>query len=115
MSYLARLKQKISKDAPEHGATEVSKGAFVPFVAPPLAPSRQIFLPDDVVSDDWPLPDDRIKCRDCANLQRRLTQSPYEWRATIKHICAVESLHYEPMLDMLKRCGRYQAKKLNND
>jgi hypothetical protein len=40
MSYLDRLKQKISKDAPDAGATKVSKGAFVPFVADLSSPSR---------------------------------------------------------------------------
>lgn len=110
MSYLARLKHKISQDVPKQEATKVSKGAFVPFVAPPPAPLRGIYLADDVVGDDWPLADDRIKCRDCANWQRKLTQSPYEWRASIKHICTADDLHYEPMPDMLKRCGNYQAK-----
>ena len=42
MSYLDRLKRKISEDAPDAGATKVSKGAFVPFVAAPSAPLRQI-------------------------------------------------------------------------
>lgn len=51
MSYLDRLKQKISEDAPEAGATKVSKGAFVPFVATPVAPLRQIPPPD--ISRGW--------------------------------------------------------------
>ena len=42
MSYLARLKRKISEDAPRFGATKVSKAPFVPFVAPESAPLRQI-------------------------------------------------------------------------
>lgn len=42
MSYLDRLKVKISQDAPNAGATKVSKGAFVPFVATLSAPLRQI-------------------------------------------------------------------------
>ena len=42
MSYLDRLKRKISEDAPDAGATKVSKAPSVPFVAPELAPSRQI-------------------------------------------------------------------------
>ena len=42
MSYLDRLKRKISEDAPDAGATKVSKGAFVPFVVALSAPSRQI-------------------------------------------------------------------------
>ena len=113
MSYLARLKEKISQDAPNPEGSKVSKAPFVPFVAPPPAPLRDIFLSDDL-GDDWPLPDERIKCRDCANWQRKLTQSPYEWRATIKHICTAETLHYEPMPDMLKRCGKYQAKGRSN-
>lgn len=41
MSYLARLKRKISEDAPQRGATKVSEGPFVPFVAPHSAPLRQ--------------------------------------------------------------------------
>lgn len=82
MSYLARLKEKISQDAPDSEGSKVSKAPFVPFVAPPPAPLRDI-LSDDL--DDWPLADERIKCRDCANRQRKLTQSPYEWRATIKN------------------------------
>jgi hypothetical protein len=42
MSYLARLKQKKAAEAPRGEATKVSKGAFVPFVAPQSAPSREI-------------------------------------------------------------------------
>lgn len=42
MSYLDRLKRKISANAPEAEATKVSKGAFVPFVATPAAPFQQI-------------------------------------------------------------------------
>ena len=42
MSYLDRLKLKITKDASESGATKESEGAFVPFVATLSAPSRQI-------------------------------------------------------------------------
>ena len=33
MSYLTRLKEKIAQDAPEGGATKVSKVPYVPFVA----------------------------------------------------------------------------------
>lgn len=40
MSYLDRLKQKISQDMPRGGATKATKGAFVPFVATRSAPSR---------------------------------------------------------------------------
>lgn len=43
MSYLDRLKWKISENAPECEATKVSKAPFVPFVAPESAPFRQIF------------------------------------------------------------------------
>ena len=42
MSYQDRLRLKISADVPEAGATKVSKGAFVPFVAGLSAPLRQI-------------------------------------------------------------------------
>lgn len=42
MSYLARLKQKKASEVPRGEATKVSKGAFVPFVAPQSAPSRDI-------------------------------------------------------------------------
>lgn len=43
MSYLDRLKRKISQqDAPRGGATKVTKAPFVPFVATPAAPLRQI-------------------------------------------------------------------------
>ena len=42
MSYLDRLKRKISEFAPESEATKVSKAPFVPFVAPESAPFRQI-------------------------------------------------------------------------
>ena len=42
MSYLDRLKRKISENAPKAEATKVSKGAFVPFVATPAAPFQQI-------------------------------------------------------------------------
>jgi hypothetical protein len=42
MSYLDRLKRKISQDAPRGGATKVSKAPFEPFVATPETPLRQI-------------------------------------------------------------------------
>lgn len=42
MSFLDRLKRKISEYVPEGEATKVSKAFSVPFVAPELAPSRQI-------------------------------------------------------------------------
>lgn len=45
MSYLARLKEKISQDAPMPEATKVSKAPCVPFVAPPLGPFSEISLP----------------------------------------------------------------------
>lgn len=48
MSYLARLKAKISEDVPEGEATKVSKAPCVPFVAPPPTPSRQISLPSEL-------------------------------------------------------------------
>lgn len=160
MSYLARLKEKISQDAPKPEATKVSKAPFVPFVAPPPAPLRDISLPNELNDliekvgrayntppDEYPLiretaakdikaalqsyrimaknldagriddgmVEERIKCRDCANRVRKLTQSPHEWRPSIKHICAAESFHYEPMPDILQRCGKYQAKGLNDD
>ena len=51
MSYLDRLKRKILEDAPKSGATEVSKGATVPFVATPPAPLRQISLGNDDAPD----------------------------------------------------------------
>lgn len=42
MSYLARLKQKISGRSPEFEATEVSEAPFVPFVAPDPEQLREI-------------------------------------------------------------------------
>lgn len=42
MSYLDRLKVKISENAPGDEATKPTKAPFVPFVAPLTAPSRQI-------------------------------------------------------------------------
>ena len=42
MSYLDRLKRKISEDVPEGEATKVSKVPFVPFVASEWAPVCQI-------------------------------------------------------------------------
>jgi hypothetical protein len=48
MSYLARLKEKISQDAPKGEATKVSKAPCVPFVAPPPATSREISLPSEL-------------------------------------------------------------------
>lgn len=48
MSYLARLKAKISEDVLEGEATKVSKAPCVPFVAPPPTPSRQISLPREL-------------------------------------------------------------------
>lgn len=51
MSYLDRLKRKISEDAPDAGATKATKGAFVPFVASPLAPLRQIHAVNDALAD----------------------------------------------------------------
>ena len=42
MSYLDRLKVKISENAPDPEATKATKAPFVPFVAPLTAPSRQI-------------------------------------------------------------------------
>ena len=42
MSYLDRLKVKISENAPDCEATKPTKAPFVPFVAPLTAPSRQI-------------------------------------------------------------------------
>ena len=44
MSYLARLKRKISEDAPRCGATKGTKGAFDTIVAPGCAPLRQISI-----------------------------------------------------------------------
>lgn len=41
MSYLDRLKLKISANGPDHGATKVSKAPFVPFVASLPGPLRQ--------------------------------------------------------------------------
>lgn len=55
MSYLARLKQKISEDAPRCGATKVSEAPFVPFVAPGCAPLRQI----SIATSGWPWAIDR--------------------------------------------------------
>lgn len=46
MSYLARLKQQISPNVQKGGATKVTEGAFVPFVAPESEPLRDI-------SDQW--------------------------------------------------------------
>ena len=42
MSYLDRLKRKISEDVCHMEATKVSKAPFVPFVAPEWAPVCQI-------------------------------------------------------------------------
>jgi hypothetical protein len=42
MSYLDRLKVKISETNANYGATKGSEGAFVPFVAYPLAPLHDI-------------------------------------------------------------------------
>lgn len=114
MKYLARLKEKISENAPKQEATKVSKAPFVPFVAPPLAPFPEIPLPDELEADPPGFVDNRIKCRDCANWQRKLTQAPYERWASIKHICTAESLHYEPMPDMPIRCAMFQAKGVKN-
>ena len=50
MSYLDRLKVKISQNAPNEGATKVSEGAFVPFVATLSAPLRQISIANDPVT-----------------------------------------------------------------
>ena len=44
MSYLDRLKRKISEDVCHMEATKVSKAPFVPFVAPESAPLRQISM-----------------------------------------------------------------------
>lgn len=86
MSYLNRLKQKISEDAPDAGATKVSKGAFVPFVAALSAPSRQNNL--DVT-------DDRIRCEQCACLRRgRCAQA-----ATLG-----AAQGYAPIKDLARRC-----------
>ena len=52
MSYLDRLKWKISQDVPSGGATKVSKAPFVPFVAIPAAPTRQISVANESVSID---------------------------------------------------------------
>ncbi len=41
MSYLDRLKRKISQNAPGGGATKATKAPFVPFVASRVAPSGQ--------------------------------------------------------------------------
>ena len=41
MSYLDRLKRKISEDVRHMEATKVTKAPSVPFVAPEWAPSRQ--------------------------------------------------------------------------
>ena len=48
MTYLARLKEKISQDAPPPGATKVSKAPFVPFVATAPTPLREIFIPNEL-------------------------------------------------------------------
>ena len=56
MNYLDRLKVKISEDACHSGATKVTKAPSVPFVAPYVAPPRQISTSRRV-----------IFCRDCAH------------------------------------------------
>jgi len=50
MSYLARLKQQISSDAPQREATKGTKAPFDTFVAPHPAPLRDI-LP--INADPW--------------------------------------------------------------
>lgn len=52
MSYLARLKRKISQDAPRGGATKVSKAPFVPFVATLPIPLCQFSAADDPATSD---------------------------------------------------------------
>jgi hypothetical protein len=52
MSYLDRLKQKISQDVPRGGATKATEGAFVPFVATRSAPLRQN-LSREAASQGW--------------------------------------------------------------
>ena len=52
MSYLDRLKRKISQDVPTGGATKGTKGAFDTFVATPAAPLRQISAANDPASID---------------------------------------------------------------
>lgn len=48
MSYLARLKEKISQDAPKSEANKGSKAPFLPLLAPTPAPLRDISMPDDL-------------------------------------------------------------------
>ena len=48
MSYLARLKEKISQDAPKIEANKGSKAPFLPLLAPTPAPLRDISLPDEL-------------------------------------------------------------------
>lgn len=50
MSYLDRLKRRISEKGPDHRATKVTKAPFVPFVASLSAPLRQISERDDPVT-----------------------------------------------------------------
>ena len=73
MSYLDRLKRKILEDAPKSGATKVSKGATVPFVATPSVPSRQISAGSDVATDILGAPSDTVmeawRCRVAAMLR----------------------------------------------
>ena len=57
MSYLARLKQKISGKVPEYEATKGTEGAFDTFVASKSAPLRQISAAND------PLPDPAAESR----------------------------------------------------
>lgn len=86
MSYLDRLRLKISAKVPDVGATKVSKGAFVPFVAGLSAPLRQI---------NAGLADDRIKCEQCAYLRRgKCAQA-----ATLG-----ASWGYAPISDLARRC-----------
>lgn len=84
MSYLDRLKAKISERDAEPIATKATKGAFVPFVAPCSTPSRQISAAND--GELLPIPveirqliDRVMKLRACPESDREAFAE--DWRA----------------------------------
>lgn len=90
MSYLDRLKRKISQDAPRGGATKVSKAPFVPFVATSAAPLRQISAANKSVLIDREAFEERAAIMEYdgklsrAEAERLALAGPFENRAVTR-------------------------------
>jgi hypothetical protein len=84
MSYLDRLKVRISEKSADPIATKATEGAFVPFVAPLSAPFRQIAAttvakPRAIPPEIRLLIDRFMRLRDCSEENREAFAE--DWRA----------------------------------